>query len=294
MKPIIVISGPTASGKSDIAIDIAKRINGYIINADSRQIYKEVPISTAQPLPEKRNKDGGILVDGVLHYLYGFIDLNNHYNIYKYNKDVKRVIELNPDMTPILVGGTGLYIDSYIYNYQLTENPTSSFSREYLNSLSIQELKAILGDKLQMLNESDQNNPVRIIRKIESSSKAPTKGERRNFVYLYLDIEIEELEKRIKERIEKMLDNGLEKEAQSILKQTSDKENILPKIIGITEFSPYFKNENTLEEVKKDIYTHTRQYAKRQITWFKRNKDIIRIKGLKDALRKVKGLNNPI
>jgi len=129
---VIVIAGPTASGKSKIALQLAKNINGVIINGDSRQIYKELRIGTSRPIESEFEK--------ISHYLYGHISVKEKYNIYKYQKEVKEILNNLPKgKIPIIVGGTGLYIDSVIYNYTLKEED-ASLQREDLENKSIKEL----------------------------------------------------------------------------------------------------------------------------------------------------------
>src|SRR5690606_5751195 len=118
---IVVISGTTASGKSEIALALAKEFNGYIVNADSRQIYKQLKVGTAQPKPEKVLGQGVWEISGVKHHLFGFVSIEDEYNIYKYQKDVEEILQTNSG-TPFLIGGTGLYIDSIVYNYDINSS----------------------------------------------------------------------------------------------------------------------------------------------------------------------------
>lgn len=228
---IVVISGTTASGKSDIAVKLATQFKGYVINADSRQIYKELKVGTAQPTPDRVLDDGAWEIEGVAHYLLGFKSIEDEYNIYKYQKDVQKVLDGNGGQ-PFLVGGTGLYIDSVIYNYDM---------------------------------------------------ESKTRGETRDHLYLYIDVEKDKLDEKIRERIEKMFDAGLLAENERLWKLYPGY-NLKPlKSIGYAEFIDYFNKKATIEEVKERIFLHSRQYAKRQRTWFKRNKEIIMVKDLAQA-----------
>jgi tRNA dimethylallyltransferase len=305
MKPIIVIAGTTASGKSALAIELAKKIDGYIINADSRQIYKDLKIATAQPIPNKIKKDGTWIIDGIEHYLYGFVSIKSDYNIFKYQNDVKKLLQkkAKDNQYPILVGGTGLYIDSIVYNYQLVETITDQTknNREELSKLSTFDLQKLAKEtnmeSFELLNNSDKNNPRRLIRLIENQTLNQNKGKQLKHKYFVLDIEEETLENNIRVRIEKMFENGLIEEAKTVYEQYYTPENTKVahesnsqeftnsiNVIGFKELIPYFKKEKTLDEVKGEIFLHTRQYAKRQRTWFKRNKAVMYVKNLQEVL----------
>ncbi len=228
---IVVISGTTASGKSELALLLAKEFNGYIINADSRQIYKELKVGTAQPKPGKVSNKGVWEIGGVNHHLFGFISIEDDYNIHRYQKDVEEVLRANSGI-PFLVGGTGLYIDSVVYNYD-----------------------------------------------IDSSSKSAPK----NHLYLYIDVTKESLDLLIRQRIEKMFERGLMEELEYLWEKYPGF-NLKPlKSIGYAEFVEYFNGDADLEQVKERIFLHTRQYAKRQRTWFKRNENVTRVKSIKEA-----------
>lgn len=288
-KPVIVIAGCTGSGKSDIALKLAKEINGVIINADSKQIYKEISIGTARPIPDKVEEDIWY-IQGIKHYLYGYISINEKYNIYRYQQDVSKILrELGSNEIPILVGGTGLYIDSVIFNYKLRENSNNQLTeRSFLKDKSIEELQKLISqEQLRKLNKSDRNNPRRLIRIIENGLPSTEKGEPLKHIYFIIDIEKDPLEERIITRVKKMFKNGLLQENKNIKQQESYKYSSLD-IIGYKEFEDYFNNKKTLEEIEKDIVTHTKQYAKRQRTWFRKNPNAIYIKEFKDMLKKTK------
>lgn len=271
--PLIVIAGPTASGKSTLAIQLAKDIGGYIINADSRQIYKELKIGTAQPIPDFKEEKIWY-IDGIRHFNYGIVSAKESYSIYQYQKDVQEILEHN-DGTPILVGGTGLYIDSIIFNYNLKPNTNNDnpYSREELNSMSVSQLQELLDEEvLESMNNSDRNNPIRLIRAIERGT-IYDKGEPLNHTYFVIDRDEEELHERMKLRIEQMFDEGLEKENRDLLAKGFTYDMQAMRSIGYREFEEYFNNKITLDNLKENILTHTKQYAKRQRTWFKRNEN---------------------
>jgi tRNA dimethylallyltransferase len=213
---IIVIAGTTASGKSSLSLKLANKVNGVIINGDSRQIYKEISIGTSKPNIHD--------MADIPHYLYGFVSVKDKYNIYKYQRDISKVLNNIPkDKIPIIVGGTGLYIDSVIYNYNLSKK---------------------------------------------------SKGEALKHLYFVVDKPKDILKENIGKRIDEMFDKGLLEENIEIRKKKLSKYPAL-KTIGYAEFDGYFKREKTLDEVKNEIVKNTIDYAKRQRTWFRRNKDAV-------------------
>ncbi len=277
-KPVIVIAGPTASGKSSLAIKLAKDINGYIINADSRQVYKELRIGTAQPVPDIV-KDDVWYISGIKHYLYGHVSAKKRYNLYQYQKDVQKVFDKENGI-PILVGGTGLYIDCIVYNYKLkqNENTSTEYSREELEKMSVKELQSKLEkETLKKLNSSDRNNPVRLIRAIERGGVNRKKGETLNHLYTVVNIEGNELKDRISKRVDLMVEQGLVEEVKDLLDNGFNFKMSAMQSIGYREFAGYFEKDRTLEQVKDEIILRTIQYSKRQRTWFKRNKNIVEV-----------------
>jgi tRNA dimethylallyltransferase len=286
-KPIVVIAGPTASGKSSLAIKVAKKINGYIINADSRQIYKELKIGTAQPIPEKTDGDTWY-IDGIKHYLYGHISIQDKYNLFRYQIDVQKILD-KENLIPILVGGTGLYIDSIVYNYDLSSQKNNrDYNRKDLEKLTTKELQLLIpSDVLKELNNSDRNNPIRLIRTIERGGINRNKGKRLNYVYLLLDPNIESLKSKIIQRIENMFANGLLEENKNLIENGLSYNLPALQSIGYQEFNGFFSKDKSLEQVKNDILIHTLQYARRQETWFKKNKDCIKVKNYEEAYDKI-------
>lgn len=231
MSKVIVVAGTTASGKTSLALRLAKKFDSYIINADSRQIYKELKIGTSQPKPDRSNDDGSWDIGGVKHFLFGFLSVTETYNIHRYKEDVKKVMS-KEDGVPILVGGTGLYIDSVVFNYDL--------------------------------DKSSKNSPM-------------------DSLYMFLEVSKEELDERIKERIDEMFKNGLVSEVEALWKNFPKFELKALKSIGYAEFKEHFEGRLSVDEIKHRIFLHTRQYAKRQRTWFRRNKNVVYIKNYKEA-----------
>lgn len=282
-KELIVIAGPTASGKSSLAIELAQKIGGYIINADSRQVYKEIFIGTAKPSTDEI-KDGYWLVNGIKHYLYDFVPLQKRYSIYQFQKDVHEVIKNeDPKLHPILVGGTGLYIDSVVFNFKLSPLADTEVD---LEKLSIKELQELAGDALDSLNVSDRENSRRVIALIKRGSKQ-SRGEPMPHKYFVLDVDREVLQDRIETRVNVMFEEGLEEENRDLIDKGYTYDTPGLDTIGYKEFRGYFEGEKTLEQVRTDINTDTRRYAKRQRTWFKRNKEAIDVGKLSDVLSQV-------
>ena len=286
--PIIVIAGPTSSGKSDLAITLAKEINGYIINADSRQVYKELKIGTAQPKPEKIDNDIWY-IDSIRHFLYGYRSLTNPFNISIYQDNVQDILDTQEGV-PILVGGTGLYIDCIVNNYDLKNEEIDLKLREKLSRLSPKKLQHLISPNvLKEMNESDKNNPRRLIRiieegKIERKGISRKKNQPLKNIYFVIDISTEELKSKIAKRIDLMFKEGLEKEVKGLFNRY-DKNLPSFNTIGYQEFRDYFNGERTIDEVKEEILTHTCQYAKRQRTWFRRNKNAIWTKDVNKILQ---------
>jgi len=289
--PIIVISGCTASGKSNVALKLAKRINGVILNADSRQIYKEVSIGTAKPnliLNESNQWEK----EGIIHYLYSQTSINKKYNLYQYQTDAFKILnQLSPQITPILTGGTGLYIDSVIFNYKLkTLSQPQTEVADNLSDFTAKELQRLVPlEILNKLNESDRQNKNRLIRVIQKGLPSIEKGTSLEHIYFFLDIEKGILEKRIEQRVNQMFKNGLLEENIKI-RNAFPKSTFFKTTIGYKEFEDYFKKNISLDEVKEDIITHTKQYAKRQRTWFRRNKGVIYVKNLEEIEKWIREL----
>jgi len=273
---IILISGPTASGKSNFAIKIAKKINGEIINADSMQVYKNLKILTARPI-KKEWKD-------IKHHMYGIIDLNKNFSVgqwlklaIKTIKDIQRRKKI-----PILVGGTGLYFQSLIDGLvQIPEIPLKFRNKiRLMQKREGQEkfFKKLLKIDSKIKGKFDSQDTQRSIRafEIKSFSKISmydwlnkTKSEFKDddFLKLYIDFKREDLVKRISLRTKKMIDDGAIKEVKKFNKLKIKKNLSVNKVIGIDELTQHLSRKINLEQVQELISIKTRQYAKRQATW---------------------------
>ena len=273
---IVLISGPTASGKSNIAVKIAKKIQGEIINADSMQVYKILKILTARP-----NK---IEQKDIKHHLYGVIDLNKKFStgqwlelVIKKIKNIKKKKKI-----PILVGGTGLYFQSLLNGLvKIPEIPLKF--RNKVRLMSKREGQKKFYKKLLKLDPKvkdkfDPNDTQRSIRAYEIKSYtdismydwlARTESEFKNsdFLKLYIETKREKLIERINLRTLNMINGGAINEVKKFLKLKIKKDQSVNKVIGIAELTQYLNHEVTLEEAKELISIKTRQYAKRQATW---------------------------
>ncbi|NQW07292.1 MAG: tRNA (adenosine(37)-N6)-dimethylallyltransferase MiaA [Candidatus Pelagibacter sp.] len=273
---IILISGPTASGKSNFAVKIAKKINGEIINADSMQVYKRLKILTARP--NNKNKQN------IKHHLYGVIDLDKKFSTGEWLKAaIKKIKEIKKiKKVPILVGGTGLYFQSLING--LVEIPEIPIKlRNRIRTIHKKEgqkkfYKKLLKIDPKVKDKFDQNDSQRTIRAFEIKSftkvsmydwfnKTTSEFRDSDFLKLYLSVDRGELIKRINKRTLVMMKEGAIKEVQKFISLKIKKDQSVNKVIGIDELTQYLENKIDLVEAVELISIKTRQYAKRQATW---------------------------
>lgn len=269
MSKIIVIVGPTATGKTNLSIKLAKKYNAQIINADSTQLYKEPLIATAKITKKE--------MDNIPHHMIDLITLNEQYSIYDYQKNGRKIINklISENKNIIIVGGSGLYIKSLLYDYELNNEKQKKYDfSKYTN----EDLKSMV-DSISK-NDIHINNRKRLERFItyyNNTGKVLEKNEKSNdriysFELIGLDASRDKLYDYIEKRTIKMFENGLLEEAKKIY---SLNYKYYTNIIGYKELSLYFNNEITLEEAKTLIIRNTKHYAKRQLTWFKNQmKDI--------------------
>lgn len=284
-KKIIAIVGPTASGKTSLAVELAKKFETEIISADSRQIFKEFNIATAKPTKEEQQ--------GIKHHLMDFVEPTEEYTVADFKDQATDIIKklLSNDKTPIVAGGTGLYFRILLENYDMPRVAPNKELREELHKIEQeQDTKALYN----MLVELDPvlaknihpNNTVKIVRALEvcktlgipmsEAQKIKTEpeynviwlglghlnGENRQLLYDRTDL-----------RVDIMLSQGLENEAKQLFEKYGRIQS-LEKTIGYQEFIDYFENKKTREEAIEQIKQNTRRYAKRQLTWFRRNENI--------------------
>lgn len=296
MKPkVIVIAGPTASGKTDLSIEFAKKINGEIISSDSMQIYQDMNIGTAKVTLEE--------MQGIKHYLIDFIPPNKRYSVSDFKKDAEKAIEeiLAKGKIPIIVGGTGLYIDSLIYGI---EYPEMELDEEYRNTLMKQaetqeglqnlynQAKKIDPEAIETISPNDKKRIIRILEVFKATGKNKTEQERLSrlnevkydYKVFAIDRERQNLYERINKRVDIMLEQGLVEEVKN-LKQKYHCFPTAMQGLGYKEVVEYLEEKCTYEEMIEKIKQETRHYAKRQLTWFRKNKETIWLKA-EDGIQK--------
>lgn len=282
-KPLIILTGPTAVGKSALSIALAKAVNGEIISADSMQVYRQMDIGTAKIMPGE--------MDGVPHHLIDVLSPKEDFNIVLFQKMAKEAMEeiYAKNKIPILVGGTGFYIQAVLYDIDFTESQEDSPYREELWQIAKTQGETVLH---QMLGECDPeaakeihpNNVKRVIRALEFYKSTGKKISEHNaqerqkespydFLYLVLNQDRAILYDRIEKRIDLMVEQGLVEEVKALKEQGCHKEMVSMKGLGYKEILSYLDGECTLEEAVEILKRDTRRFAKRQLTWFRREKE---------------------
>ncbi len=294
---VIVIVGPTASGKTALSIELAKQINGEIVSCDSMQIYKDMNIGSAKPTKEE--------MQGIKHYMIDIIRPDQRFSVAEYKKQAESAIEeiLSKGKIPIVIGGTGLYANSLIYGIEYNEIDLDEQYRNQLEEIALtdegmKELykQAIKIDNkaMEKISPNDKKRIIRILEIYHSTGKTKTEMElesRKNGVkYDYkvfaIDIKRDILYDRINRRVDIMIENGLIQEVKDLLKKY-DKFPTAMQGLGYKEVVEYIEGDITKEEMIEKIKQETRRYAKRQLTWFRKNKDTIWLDGLNDIQNNV-------
>lgn len=288
---VIVICGPTASGKTALSIELAKKINGEIVSADSMQIYKDMNIGTAKPTQEE--------MQGIKHYLLDCVSPDIRYSVAQYKQDAKSAIKkiLSKGKMPIIVGGTGLYVDSLIYEIEYNDIKIDENYRKELEEIvekeGLQRLyqMAIKIDPVAMekISQNDQKRIMRVLEIYKATGKTKTEQEiesRKNPVeYDYkifaINWDREVLYKRINKRVDIMIEQGLIEEVKNILEKYKEFPTAMQGL-GYKEVVDYLNGLYTKEEMIEKIKMETRRYAKRQLTWFRKNKQTIWLDGTND------------
>ncbi len=286
--PLIILTGPTAVGKTDLSVQLAKKINGEIISADSMQVYKHMDIGSAKITKEE--------MDGVKHYLIDEFEPFDEFNVVIFKEYAKKYIEeiYKRGHVPILTGGTGFYLQAVLYDIDFTENESDNKIRKSLEKFYEENGVDALFEKLKAVDyESSlaihKNNVKRVIRAIEfyemTGEKISEHNEREkqkespyNFCYFVLDDDRENLYKRIDKRVDIMIEKGLVDEVKKLVDMGCTKDMVSMQGLGYKEIIDYLNGNCTLEEAVYIIKRDTRHFAKRQLTWFKREKDVITVK----------------
>lgn len=285
---VIVICGPTASGKTALSIELAKKINGEIVSADSMQIYKEMNIGTAKPSLEEKQ--------GIPHYVMDCISPEQRFSVADYKKMAKDAIKtiLEKGKKPIVVGGTGLYVDSLIYEIEYPELQLDEEYRKFLEKRVEEdgleklyhEAMSIDEEATRKISINDKKRILRILEIYHSTGKTKTQQEKESrkkepeydYHVFAIDWSRELLYQRINKRVDIMIKQGLIEEVKLIL----EKHKIFPTAmqgLGYKEVVEYLEKQITKEEMIEKIKQETRRYAKRQLTWFRKNKQTIWLNG---------------
>lgn len=284
-KPLIILTGPTAVGKTKASIGLAKAIGGEIISADSMQVYRHMDIGSAKITKEE--------MADVPHYLIDVLEPEEEFHVVRFQQMAKAAMTdiYSRGKIPIIVGGTGFYIQALLYDIDFTENEGDSVYREKLEALAKEKGAAYLHGQLAMVDpksaeEIHANNIKRVIRALEfyhqTGQKISEHNERERqkespyqFCYFVLNDRRECLYERIDQRVDQMIRNGLVQEVQTLKERGCTKQMVSMQGLGYKEIFSYLEGDCSLEEVVYIIKRDTRHFAKRQLTWFKRERDVI-------------------
>ncbi len=302
MKNVLVIFGPTGVGKTKLSIELAKELNGEIISADSMQIYKNMDIGTAKVTKEE--------MQDISHHMLDIVSPNDEYSVGQYVVETKKKIKeiFSNGKIPIIVGGTGLYINSLINEYDFCQAPKDDAIREKYKKMAEEKGKEFVYNLLQkedsvrasQLHPNDVKRVIRALEIIEINKNKPKNNQnvvqkdKNEFEYTVFGINMdrEELYNNINVRVEKMFDDGLVKEVKSLLDSGVDKNSQAMQGIGYKEIIQGLEKGQSIEEIKEEIKKRTRNYAKRQLTFMRGMKNLIWIdagkNAKKDILEKIK------
>ncbi len=285
MKPLIVLTGPTAVGKTELSIELAKSIGGEIISADSMQVYRHMDIGSAKIKKEE--------MQGVPHYLIDILDPTEEFNVVVFQQKCKEAMEeiYSKGNIPILTGGTGFYIQSILYDIDFKENDENDGIRERLEKLGEEKGAEYLHEMLKKVDPkaaeiTHANNMKRVIRALEFYEQTGMKISEHNeeerqksspyaFCYFVLNDDRKRLYERIDKRVDIMVEDGLVDEVRMLLDMGCRKSLVSMQGLGYKEIIRYLEGEISLDEAIYIIKRDTRHFAKRQITWFKRERDVI-------------------
>jgi len=289
---VIVICGPTASGKTRLSIELARKIDGQIVSADSMQIYKDMDIGSAKVTVEE--------MQGIKHYLIDNVYPNERYSVANYKQDAKKAIDeiLKKGKTPIVVGGTGLYIDSLIYEIEYKDIEINEEYRKELERIRNEQGLEVLYKKaleidpnaMEKISPNDFKRITRVLEIYEATGKNKTQQEAESrlneipydYKIFAIDYDREKLYERINKRVDIMIEKGLIEEVKHLLERYSEFPTAMQGL-GYKEVKQYLDGELSKEEMIEKIKQESRRYAKRQFTWFRKNKQTIWINGEKST-----------
>ena len=281
--PLIAVIGPTASGKTGLAVEIAKKFGGEVVSADSMQIYSELTVGTAKPTEKE--------MEGVPHHLIGHKSIDEEYSVVDYVEEAKNAIAdiFSRGKLPVLCGGTGLYVDSLLSNTEFSEIKSDPDVRKKLYDFAEENGNEALFEKLKEIDpetaaKTHANNLIRVVRAMEVyevTGKTMSEHQKDShpipsiYDVCYIGTNFADRDKlyaRIEQRIDEMLEEGVEEEARFLFEHNGT--CTAAQAIGYKEFYPYFRGKMSREEAISVLKKETRHYAKRQITWFRRNDKI--------------------
>ncbi|MBQ5916104.1 MAG: tRNA (adenosine(37)-N6)-dimethylallyltransferase MiaA [Lachnospiraceae bacterium] len=287
-QPLIILTGPTASGKTALSVELAKRIGGEIISADSMQVYRYMDVGSAKVTVEE--------MDGVPHHLIDVLDPQDSFNVVTFQemaKEAMKKIYANGHI-PIVAGGTGFYIQALLYDIDFTDNDGDMEYRHHLEELAKEQGAEVLHSMLKEVDPPSAeaihaNNVKRVIRALEFYKKTGQRisdhneEERQkespyNFAYYVLNMDRATLYDRIDLRVDKMIEAGLEEEVKQLKAMGCTRDMVSMQGLGYKEILDYLNGELSLEEAVYILKRDTRHFAKRQLTWFKREKDVTWVK----------------
>lgn len=284
-RPLIILTGPTAVGKTKASIGLAKAIGGEIISADSMQVYKDMDIGSAKIRPEE--------MDGIPHYLVDVLEPTEEFHVVRFQQMAKQAMEqiYANGHIPIVVGGTGFYIQALLYDIDFTENDGDYEYREKLETYAKVHGAEALHEKLREVDPASAdtihaNNVKRVIRALEFYQQTGTRISEHNekerekdspyeFRYFVLNDERKHLYDRINQRVDKMVDDGLLAEVKALKEKGYTKDMVSMQGLGYKEVLEFLDGESSMEEAIYKIKRDTRHFAKRQLTWFKREREVI-------------------
>ncbi len=285
MKKILVICGPTATGKTGLALKLAKKFKGEVVSFDSRQVYKGMDIVTGKDVLGAKFKDGFYLIKGIKIWLYDLVEPDYQFNVADFTREAKKVIKdiWQRGELPILAGGTGFYLKALLEGIESLGILPDFALREELSYLKLTELQKRLKrfnpQRWIKMNTSDQKNPRRLIRAIEVSLKKDKvlkkSSLKANLLKIGLKAPLKDLYHLVDQRVEKRVEVGAEKEIKALMnKGYNFKNSILGTTIGYRQWRPYFEGKKTKKEVIFAWKNVEHGYVRRQLTWFRKDKQI--------------------